>query len=155
MLSSYHAPQHAAEQRRRPDSGSLGGEPPLHDRVQLRQRHARVAEQAAQDRGARGEGQVRDDRERLVRQRQHRRVAFDHVDARIAVEARFELPQCSLVELDRAHAGARVGKRAGQCAVARTEVEHERPGREPRVADQLVCESATTKSVATARPRLR
>ena len=89
------------------------------------------------------------------RQRHQRRVAFDHLDTRIAAEARLELPQCSRVELDRAHAGARVGERARQRAAAGTEVEHERPGQDPSVADELVGEGATTKSVATARPRLR
>ena len=100
-------------------------------------------------------GQVRDDRERLVGQRHHRRVAVDDLDARIAAEARLELSQSRRVELDRAHAGARVGERARQRARAGTEVEHERPGRDPRVPDELVGEGATTKRVATARPRLR
>jgi hypothetical protein len=59
------------------------------------------------------------------------------------------------VELDRTHAGTRVGERASQGAVAGTEVEHERSGPDPRVPDELVGEGATTKSVATARPRLR
>ena len=43
----------------------------------------------------------------------------------------------------------------GDCATAGSEVEHERPGREAGIADELFCEGATTKCVATARPRLR
>ena len=58
-------------------------------------------------------------------------------------------------QLDRAYSGACVGERACQRAAAGTEVEHERPGRDPGVPDELVGEGATTKSVATARPRLR
>ncbi len=145
----------AAEQRRGPDGSPLRREPPLHDRVELRERHARVAEQAAKDRGADGEGQVRDDRERLGRQRHQRRIALDHLDARIAAESGLELSQRGRVELHRAHAGACVGERARQRAAAGAEVERERPGQDPSVPDELVGEGATTKSVATERPRLR
>ena len=49
----------------------------------------------------------------------------------------------------------RVQEGARQRAAAGAEVEHERSGREPGVADELVCEGATTKCVATAWPRLR
>ena len=84
-----------------------------------------------------------------------RRVGFDDLHAGIGAEARLELAQRGGVELDRAHAGARVGERARQRAATGTEVEHERCRRDTGIADQLVCERATTKSVATARPRLR
>ena len=80
--------------------------------------------------------------------------ARDHFHARVGAEARLELPQRRGVQLDRAHACAGVGKRARQRAAAGTEVERERPGQESRVPDQLVGEGATTKSVATVRPRL-
>ena len=79
----------------------------------------------------------------------------DDLDLGIAAEAGLELSQRCRVELERAHAGARGGERAGQCAAAGAEVEHERARRDAGIADELVCESATTKSVATARPRLR
>jgi len=112
----------AAEQGRRPDGGPFRGQPPLHDRVELRQPHSRVAEQTAEDRRARGEGQVCHDRERLPGQWKQRRVARNHLDARIGSEARLELSQCGRVELDRTHAGARVGKSARQRTAARAEV---------------------------------
>jgi hypothetical protein len=48
-----------------------------------------------------------------------------------------------------------VGERARQRAATGAEVECERPGHDPGVAHELVCESATTKKVATTRPRLR
>jgi len=119
----------------------------------LHQRHARVAEQTAQDRGARGEGQIRHHRERLRRERQRRRVARNHLDPRIGAEARRELTQRGRVELDRAHAGARVGEGARQRTAAGAEVEHERAGPDARVPDELVGKSATTKCVAAAGPR--
>ena len=72
----------------------------------------------------------------------------------MAAESRLELPERNRVELDRLHAGARVGERARQRAAAGAEVEHERPGQDPSVPDELVGEGATTKSVATAGPRL-
>jgi hypothetical protein len=126
-----HAPDEAqlvprspctAEHRRGPDRGALRGEPPLHDRVELRELHARIAEEAPQDCRADGERQVRDDRERLVRQRDDDRVALQHLDAGVAAEARCELPERSSVELDRAHPGARIRERACQDAGAGTEV---------------------------------
>jgi hypothetical protein len=145
----------AAEQGRRPDGSPLCGKPPLHDRIELRQRHAQVAEQTTKDRSACGERQVRNDRERLSGKRQRRRVARNHLDARIGAEARLELSQRGRVELDRAHAGARVGESARQRTAAGAEVERERSGPDPRVPDELVGEDATTKCVATARSRLR
>lgn len=161
---SRHAPHEAqlvvrspdaAEQGRGPDGGPLRREPPLDDRVELPQRHARVPEQAAQDRGAYGEGEVRDYRERLARQRHEHRIALDDRDARIAAEPRLELPQRNRVELDRLHSSPCVGKRTRQRAAAGAQVEHELRGQDPSVPDELVGEGATTKSVATARPRLR
>jgi hypothetical protein len=59
------------------------------------------------------------------------------------------------IELDGAHAGPSFRQRAGQNAAAGADVEYERARREAGVADELVCESATTKEVATAWPRLR
>ncbi len=73
---------------------------------------------------------------------------------RIAAEARLELPQRGRVELDRLHASACVGECARQRAAAGAQVEHERPGQDPSIPDELVGEGATTKSVATAGPRL-
>ena len=147
-------PPDAAEQGRRPDCGPLRGEPPLHDRVELCQRHARIAEQTTKDRCARGEGQVRDDDERLFGKRQQRRVARNHLDVAIGAEAHLELSQRGRVELDSAHAGARVDECARQRTAAGAQVERERPGPDPRIPDELVGEGATTKCVAAARPRL-
>jgi len=144
----------AAEQRRGPDRGSLRREPPLHDRIELGQWDARVAEQPAQDRRAGGEGQVRHDGERLGGQRDEPRVALDHFDAWIGTEAGPQLLKRYLVELDCTHAGTAVRERACDRAAAGAEVEHERPGQDPGVPDELVGEGATTKCVATARPRL-
>ena len=121
----------------------------------LQQRDARVAEQAAQDCSAHRKRQVRDDREGLGRQRHQRRVAGDHLNARVGTEALLQLQHRRRVELDRAHAGTRIRERARQDAAAGAEVEHERAGQDAGVADELVCESATTKGVATTRPRLR
>jgi hypothetical protein len=73
----------------------------------------------------------------------------------MAAKARPELTQRRLIELDRPHAGSCVGKRAGQSAPAGAEVEYERAGHDAGVANELVCEGATTKSVTAARPRLR
>lgn len=145
----------AAERCRGPDRGALRGEPPLHDRVKLRELHARVAEETPQDRRADGEREVRDDGERLVRQPHSDRVVFHHLDAGVGAEPRPELPERCGVELDRADPSARVRKRPCQDAAAGAEVEHERAGNDASVADELVCEGATTKSVATAWPRLR
>ena len=72
-----------------------------------------------------------------------------------AIEARPELSQRLRIELDGTHAGARVGQRASQNAAAGTEIEHEHLGHDAGIANELVCEGATTKSVAAARPRLR
>jgi hypothetical protein len=47
-----------------------------------------------------------------------------------------------------------VGERARQRAAAGAEVERERSGQDSGVPDELVGEGATTKSVATVRPRL-
>jgi hypothetical protein len=125
--------------------------PPLHDRVELHQRHPWIAEQAPQDRGAGGERQVRDDRERLGRQRQRRRVALDDLHAGIGGEVCLEPAQRAGVELHRPYLGARVRERARQRAATGTEVEHQRSRHDTRIADQLVCEDAPTKSVAPAR----
>ena len=59
------------------------------------------------------------------------------------------------IELHRAHTRARTGERAREDAAARAEVERERAGWDAGVADEPICEGATTKSVAAARPRLR
>jgi len=145
----------AAEQRRRPHGGPLRCEPPLHDRVELSQRHARAVEQTAEDRGARGKGEVRHDREWLGGQRYERGVARDHLDARIGTEAGLQLPERSRVELDRAHACAGLGEGSGERAAPGAQVEHERPGQDPGIPDELAGEGAATKCVASARPRLR
>jgi hypothetical protein len=109
----------------------------------------------AQDRCSGGKGQVRDHSEGLARQRHQLCVTLDQLDARIRAEPRLELSQRRRVELDRAHTGTRVGKGTSEHAAAGTEVEGERPGPDPGVPDELVGEGATTKSVATAWPRLR
>ena len=145
----------AAEHRRRPDRGALRCQPPLHDRVELGQLHVRLAQEVTQNPRARSERQVRENRERLVRQAHDGRVALHHLHARVVAEAGVELLERCRVELDRPHAGPRVGEGACQDAAAGAEVEHERPGRDAGVADELVCEGATTKSVATMWPRLR
>lgn len=161
---TWHAPDEsqlvprapgAAEQRRRPDGGSLRGEPPFHDCVELRQRDSWIPEQAAEDRGARGEGEVRDDGERLVRERHPGRVRLEHLDARVGVEARPQLSQRRRVELDRAHAGAGVGERTREGTAAGAEIERERARRDSCVPNELVREGAATKGVTAARPRLR
>jgi hypothetical protein len=145
----------AAEHGRWPDGCPLRCEPPLHDRVKLRERHARIAEQTTKDRGARGERQVRDDRERLDGERQQRRVARQHLDVRIRAEASLELPQRYRVELDRAHSGARIDEGTRQRTAAGAEVERERSRPDSGIPDELVGEGATTKCVAATRPRLR
>ena len=146
---------HAAQHGRRPDRRPLRGQAPLHDRVELRQRNARVPEEPAKDRGAGRERQIRDDGERLVRQRHHRRVSRHDLDPRMPVEAPAKVPQRGRVQFDRADPGARVGERARKDAAAGTEVENERAGVDAGVADELVGEGATTKCVAAAGPRLR
>jgi hypothetical protein len=145
----------AAEQSRRPDRRSFRREPPLDDRIELRQWHSRVAEQAAEDGGADSEREVGDHGEVLVRKADRRRVLFDHLDPRIAAETRAQLSQRGRVELDRVHARACVRKRPRQDTGAGAEVEHEHAGIDAGVADELVCEGATTKRVATGWPRLR
>ena len=98
---------------------------------------------------------IGDDGEGLVWKAYVRRVPLHHLDARIAAEARPQLSQRSRIELDGTHACAGVRKRPGQGTAAGAEVEHERPGLDGGVADELVCEGAATKGVATAWPRLR
>jgi hypothetical protein len=145
----------AAEQRRRPDRSPLRREAPLHDRVDLGQSRTWVAEQTAQDRGACCEREIRDDCEGLVGQREQRRITLDHLDSGIGAEASPQLSYGRRVELDRAHSGSRVRERARESTVAGAEVERERARPDAGVADELVCEGATTKGVATAWPRLR
>ena len=120
----------------------------------MRQRHARVAEKAAQDRRAAANGRFATTANGSSGSAAGR-VALDHFDARVAAESRPQLPERSRVELDRAHAGACIHEGAREGAAAGAEVEHERAGRDAGVADELVCEGAATKSVAAARPRLR
>jgi len=115
----------------------------------------RLAQEATQNPRSRCERQVRDDGERLVRQAHDGCVALHHLHARVFAEAGAQLLERCRVELNGAHAGPRVRESAGQGAAAGAEVEHERPGRDAGVADELVCEGATTKGVATAWPRLR
>jgi hypothetical protein len=115
----------------------------------------RISEQAPENRRARSERQVRDNRERLVRQAHDGRVAVHDLHARVVAESVAELLERSGVELDSPHARPRVGEGACQDAAASPEVEDERTGRDASVADELVSEGATTKSVATAWPRLR
>jgi len=145
----------AAEHGRRPDSGPLRGEPPLHDRVELRERQTRVPEQASQDRRSHCERKVCDDGERLVGQAERNRVALHHLDARIVAEARPQPPERVRVELDRADASTRVRKSPRQHTAAGAEIQHQRAGHDTGVADDLVGEGAATKRVATAWPRLR
>ena len=145
----------AAEQGRGPDGCPFRGQPPLHDRIELRQRDTRVTQQAAQDRGARCEGEVRYDRERLPRERYQRRIGLHDVDEWIAVETRPQPAQGSRVQLDGADASAGIGERAREDAPAGAEIEREHAGRDARVPDQLVGEGATTKGVTAAGPRLR
>ena len=145
----------AAEHRRGPDGCPLHGRPPLHDHVELRQRHPRVAKQATQDRGAGREGQIRDDREPFGRQQKQSRVLLDDLHAGVSTEARLELPQRGRVELDGPNPRAGGYESPRERAAARAEVEHERARHDAGVADELVCEGAATKSVATAWPRLR
>jgi hypothetical protein len=135
----------AAEHRRRPDRGALCGQAPPHDRVELCQLHVRIAQKTPEDRRAHRKRQIRDDGERLVRQPQDGRVAFHHLDTGIAAEAGAKLPEPRGIELDRAHARARVRKSAGQDTAAGAEVEHERAGLDAGIADELVCEGAATK----------
>lgn len=145
----------AAEHRRRPDRGALRCQPPLHDHVELGQLHVRLAQEATQNPRSRCERQVRDDGERFVRQAHDGCVALQHLHARVVAEAGTELLERCRVELDRPHASSRVRESAGQDATAGAEVEHERPLHDAGVTDELVCEDATTKGVATAWPRLR
>jgi hypothetical protein len=145
----------AAQQRRWPNRSPLRRQAPLHDRVDLGQSRTRVAEQAAQDRGARCEREIRDDCEGLVGQREQRRITLDHLDSGIGAEASPQLLQRRGIALDRAHSSSRVCERARESPVPCAEVERERAEPDAGVADELVCEGATTKGVATAWPRLR
>jgi hypothetical protein len=141
----------AAEQRRGPDRGPLGGKPPLDDRVHARERHAWVVEQRAQDRGPGGEGEVGDDRERLTRQRKGRRICLVHLHPGIAGKAAAEAGRRGRVELDGEHAGSRVGERAGEDATASAEIEHEGAGLDARRAYEICREGVTTQVVTRAR----
>ena len=145
----------AAEQGRRPDGGPLRREPPLDDRIELGQRNLWIAEQTAENRSARGEGQVGDDRERFSRERQQPGVSGDHLDTRIGTEAQLESSQRLRIELDRTDAGPRVDESARKRAAAGAEVERKSAGPDPRVPHELVGEGATTKCVPAAWPRLR
>ena len=66
MLSSYHAPQLQPSSVDGQTAVRFAASPHSTIAVELRQRYTWVAEQAAEDRGAHGERQVRDDREGLV-----------------------------------------------------------------------------------------
>jgi hypothetical protein len=76
------------------------------------------------------------------------------VDGRRRSEARPGHAPDEALELDRAHASADVQQGTRHSAAAGTEVEHEHARLDAGVADQRVGEGATTKGMASARPRL-
>src|SRR5204862_4799803 len=94
--------------------------------------------------------EVRDDPERLCRQRDSDCVALDDVD-----EATAQPGRQRRVELDCSHARARARECNGEETGSGAEVENEVAGPDPGRANELRCERATAEEVLAAGPRLR
>ena len=134
-----------ALQRRRPDGGVFLGEAPL---TITSAAGDRPAEQVAQDRARAREGQVRNDRERLGRQRQSRTSASTTETAPPNRSPRRERER--RVPLDRDDSGADLQERPREYSRARTDVDDEVVLRDSGFADESGCQPAATKKVLAA-----
>ena len=97
------------------------------------------------------ERQVRDDCEGACRPCPIEHVGLDHGDGAIRVEAPVKLSSEVGSKLERKHLGACVSEGPRQCAGAGPDVDDELAGRDTSLADEVRCESATTKKVPSGR----
>src|SRR5215210_3172869 len=131
---------------RRPDGRSFGRESPLNDHVGRLERNARI-EQTPEDCCAAVERQVRNNFERLARERQLQGVS------RVDVHRREPLAQPddeAVVDLHGHDPRRAPQERGGQNAAAGAEVDNEVPALYARSSNQLRCKLATAEKVLAA-----
>jgi hypothetical protein len=133
-------------------AGAMPSDLPLDDEVRSHQPSARMVEEPVQDRRGPGEGRVCHDAVRRGRQRHIAHVGVQHNDIRRIGELGRQSPRQRGVELDSENRRGGSGKRLGQNAGARAEVDHpiatlyarvgDEPGRELRATEKVLTEPA-------------
>jgi len=146
------APEDAADTARCRQP-AFDGDTPLDDEIRALERQLQVVEQPVQQVGGVCERDVRDDPERLVRERDRERVRLDDGHVRPAAAQAVGEPR---VELDRDDAPCGARELRGQSTRARADVDDEVGCTDVRTGDDRGCEGTAAKEVAatrTGRPR--